>query len=153
MKIAIATLALTLLTFTGSASADTDARKEAEQMLAGLNMDSALTQSMEEMLNLQLAQRPSLAPFKGVMLDFLKKYMSYDSLKEEMIDIYADAFTATELREINAFYRTPTGVKTIRLLPELMAKGGQLGARKVQEHMEELQDMLTAEAKRLKEQR
>lgn len=153
MKIAIATLALTLLTFTGPASADADARKEAEQMLAGLNMDSALTQSMEEMLNLQLAQRPSLAPFKGVMLDFLKKYMSYDSLKEEMIDIYADAFTATELREINAFYRTPTGVKTIRLLPELMAKGGQLGARKVQEHMEELQDMLTAEAKRLKEQR
>jgi len=153
VKKAIATLSLTLLAFAGQSHADADARKEAEIMLTGLGMETVLEQSIEETLNMQLEQRPKLVPFKGVMLGFLKKYMSFESLKQDMIDIYADAFTAPELREINAFYRTPTGTKAIRLMPELMAKGGQLGARKVQDHMEELQQLITAEAKRLKEQR
>ncbi len=150
MRKSIAALSLTLMALTGSASADAGARQEAEILLAGLNLDTALTQSIEEMLDLQLRQNPSLVPFKSVMLDFLRKYMSYESLKKEMVDIYAEAFTATELREINAFYQTPTGAKTIRLMPELMAKGGQLGAQKVQDNMEELQRMLTAEARRIK---
>ena len=37
-------------------------------------------------------------------------------------EIYARHFTAEELREILAFYHTPTGVKTLRILPDLMSE-------------------------------
>jgi len=36
---------------------------------------------------------------------------------------YANRFTLAELEEINAFYRSETGVKMVRLLPALMQEG------------------------------
>lgn len=138
-----------LLIMQGHVFADNSAKKEAEILLNTMGMETALEQSIEQMLNIQLQQKPSLAPFKQVMLKFFKKYMSFESLKPDMINIYADAFTASELQDINAFYRTPTGSKTIKLLPGLMAKGGQLGARRVQDNIKELQQMIKDEAERI----
>lgn len=37
-------------------------------------------------------------------------------------EIYARHFTAGELREITAFYRTPTGAKTIAAIPQVMGE-------------------------------
>jgi len=36
--------------------------------------------------------------------------------------IYAKYFTAQELREMTAFYRTPTGAKTLQLVPKVMGE-------------------------------
>ena len=129
--------------------ADNDSRKEAELLLSTMGLDEALEQSISQMLDVQLQQNPTLAPFKQVMLKFFNKHMSYESLKPEMITIYAEAFTSTELKEINAFYKTPTGAKTIEKLPELMAKGGQIGAQRVQDNIHELQDMIKVESERI----
>ena len=144
---------LLLLNFTFShLFADNSVRKEAEILLNTTGMDTVLEQSLAHMLDLQLNQNPELAPYKHVMLKFLNKHMSYESLKADIIEIYASAFTASELREINAFYRTPTGVKTIKLLPELMAKGGQIGAQRVHANIQELQEMFKAESERIQQQ-
>jgi len=40
---------------------------------------------------------------------------------------YALRFTAEELAEMNAFYRTPTGMKMVALMPELMEEAGLAG--------------------------
>ena len=37
-------------------------------------------------------------------------------------EIYARHFSAAELREMTAFYRTPTGVKALSLMPKVMAE-------------------------------
>ena len=37
-------------------------------------------------------------------------------------EIYARHFTAQELRDMIAFYRTPTGVKALQLMPQVMAE-------------------------------
>ena len=76
------------------------------------------------------------------MKKFLNKHMSMKSLKEDIISIYAGAFSEGELNEIIRFYRTPTGRKMIEKLPELTNKGMQLGAQKVQENQDELRHML-----------
>ena len=39
--------------------------------------------------------------------------------------IYARYFTAAELHDIAAFYKTPTGAKTLRLMPAVMAEAMQ----------------------------
>ncbi len=127
------------------------AMKEAENLLDKMGMQDLLERSTEQMLDLQIQQNAALKPFKHVMLKFLKKHMSYESLKPDMVAIYADAFTESELKELNAFYSTPTGKKTIQKLPELMVKGSQLGALRVQQNMQELQQMIAAEAERLQQ--
>jgi hypothetical protein len=40
----------------------------------------------------------------------------------DMPAIYARHFSVSELREIVAFYRTPTGAKTLSVMPKLMGE-------------------------------
>mgnify|MGYP000161915512 CR=1 FL=1 len=136
--------------FCSAAVAD-DAHKEAEKLFNILGMESALEQSMSQMLDIQLQQNPQLAPFKNVMMQFFQKHMSYDSLKPDMLRIYAETFSGQELEKINAFYSTKVGKKTIEKMPALMAQGAQIGAARVQENIGELQAMIQAEAARLQE--
>jgi hypothetical protein len=131
------------------ATAETDAEREADKLLSTIGMEQAMVQSMEQMLNLQLQQNPLLAPYKTVMIEFFNKHMSWESLKPEFIKIYAQAFSGDELREITDFYRTEVGSKTIKLMPTLMAQGGQIGASRVQANIGELEAMIQAEAERL----
>lgn len=142
-------LFIALFSVSSFSFADGNARKEAEALLNIMGMEKALQQTIEQMLTLQMQQNPTLAPFKQVMLKFFNKHMSYESLKEDMATIYAEAFTEQELKELNAFYRTPTGQKTIQKMPELMQKGGQLGVKRVQDNMSELQQMIQEESQRL----
>ncbi len=134
-----------------AAYADEGSQKEAEALLKTLHMDTLLGQSMDQMLALQIQQNPAMAPYRTIMDQFLKKYMSYESLKPDMIKLYAQTFSTQELKDLNAFYQTPTGQKAIQTMPQLMAQGAQIGNAKVQEHLPELQQQIQAEAARLQQ--
>lgn len=149
MKISKLLLLLSFLCMSSISVADTASDKEAEKLLNIMGMDQAFEQSISQMLDLKLQQNPALAPYKGVILEFFSKYMSYESLKPDMLKIYSEAFTADELKEINRFYATEVGKKTIEKMPTLMAQGGQIGAARVQENIGELQEMIKAEAERI----
>jgi hypothetical protein len=114
-----------------------------------MGMEEAMTESMSQLVDVQLQQNPALAPYKDVMMKFFSKHMSWESLKPEFLEIYATSFTASELREINKFYATDTGKKTIEKMPAIMAQGAQIGAARVQENIGELQAMIQAESERL----
>ncbi len=131
------------------AYSDSATEREAEKLFGLMGMQSAFEGSISQMLDLQLQQNPALTPYKGVMLTFFSKYMSYESLKPDLVRIYVDAFTASELQQINAFYQTEAGRKAIEKMPELMAKGGELGAGRVRENAHELQAMIRAESERI----
>ncbi len=121
----------------------------AKRLLESMNMEASLNGTIDAMLQLQIQRNPAMAPYKQVMKKFFSKYMSYDSLKNDFVTIYADAFTETELNDFAAFYSTPTGKKAISKMPELSSKGAQLGASRVQAHTQELQDMIKEETQRL----
>jgi hypothetical protein len=122
--------------------------KAAEQMLTLMDMPTVLKQSVDQMVAQQVAQNPSIAPYEGEMKAFLAKYMSWDSLKADMIKIYMDEFTESELGELNKFYQTPVGKKTVEKMPTLMSKGAQLGGERVQKNMPELQAAIAAKAQK-----
>jgi len=145
LSMIVGLLAISTITFANSAS-----EKEAEQLLSTMGMEKAMTESMSQMVDIQLQQNPTLAPFKSVMMKFFKKHMNWNSLKPEFVQIYSAAFTASELREINAFYATDIGKKTIEKMPMLMGQGAQIGAARIQKNIGELQTMIKAESERLK---
>ncbi|MDP5137623.1 DUF2059 domain-containing protein [Rheinheimera baltica] len=150
MKLIKISLILLCLSVSTMSIADPAAEKEAEKLLNIMGMENALQQSMSQMIDIHLQQNQALAPYKDVMMAFFAKHMSYESLKPDMLRIYADAFTAAELRELNNFYATDVGKKTIQQMPTLMAQGAQIGAARVQQNIGELQAMIKAEAERIK---
>ena len=125
--------------------------KAAEKMLTLMDMETVLRRSIDEMLKAQIAQNPGIAPFETVMRQFLMKHMSWDSLKADTIQIYMSEFTEKELDELNRFYETEVGKKMVEKMPTLMGRGAELGAKRVQEHMPELQAAIAEEAKKQKD--
>lgn len=132
------------------ATSDTH-RKAANDVLDTMDLNALLSGSIESIMQLQLSQNPSLKPFEETMRAFFSKHMSGESMREGFLKIYMETFTETELKEINAFYHTPTGRKTLKETPALMAKGAALGQKRVQENISELQNMIAEEAKRIQE--
>ena len=140
---------ITALGVSSMSLTDAASEKEAEKLLNMVGTQEVMEQSMSQMLDIQLQQNPALAPYKGVMMEFLNENMSYESLKPELIKMYSEEFTSSELREINAFYSTDVGKKSIEKMPTLMMQGGQLGATRVQENIGDLQAMIQAESERI----
>lgn len=119
-------------------------RKAVESLFNLMDMESLLNQSVDKMLALQVQQNPAIAPYQAQMKAFLNKYMSWASLKDDMSKLYMEAFSESELNELNKFYQTPLGKKTVQKMPLLMTRGAEIGQKRVQEHLPELQAAIAA---------
>lgn len=126
---------------TGVAAAPITAgqRQAAEELLAAADSEKNLTVTIDRMLAVQLEQNPGMKAVEPEMRAYLTKYMSWSAMKEDLVQLYAREFTEKELRELTKFYRTPTGRKTITKMPELMQAGMEIGQKRMQEHLPELQ--------------
>lgn len=133
-----------LFSFNASAAPSPESIKAANELLLVMELEKTFSESIEQQVDLQIRQNPMIAPFREVMLEFFKKYMSWASLKDDMAKIYAEAFTVKEIQDLVVFYKTPTGKKAAQKLPELASKGAELGMTRVQKHMPELQNMIQA---------
>jgi uncharacterized protein len=150
MKQFIFSVLIGALTFLQPAMARADQashRKAAESLLSIMNMESVLGQSIDQTLQMQIKASPAVAAYEKEMKDFLKKYMSWAGLKDDMAKLYVEAFTEDELNDLTKFYQTPLGKKTLQTLPGLMAKGAEIGQNRVQEHLPELQATIEAKEK------
>lgn len=146
MKILLSLLlgAVVLLQPTLVRADDKSHRAAAEGLLNLMDMDKMMAQSVDQMLQMQMKQNPSIAPFEQQMRSFLNKYMSWASMKDDMVSIYVSEFTEQELKDLTAFYQTPLGKKTVAKMPQLMVKGAELSQKRMQEHLPELQAAITA---------
>ena len=142
-------LAIAVFVFTAATQARADPashRAAAESLLSLMHMDTFLTQAIDQTLKAEIQQNPTIAPYEPQMRAFFAKYMSWASLKNDFVTIYADEFTEDELKQIVAFYKTPVGQKAVQKMPVLFAKGSALGQQRVQAHLPELRDTITKAA-------
>ena len=119
-------------------------RAAAESLLTLMDMDKMMSQSADQMLQIQIRQNPSLAQYEPQMRTFLNKYLSWASMKDDMLNIYTSEFTEDELKQLTAFYQTPLGKKTVSKMPALMQKGAEISQKRLQEHLPELQAAIQA---------
>ena len=99
------------------------------------------------MLSAMTSQNPQLAKYRDVLEAWFKKVFSGGDFEGEMAKVYTEYFSEKELRGLMAFYQTELGLKSIRIMPQIMQKGAMVGAQQAQAHTQELKDMLTAAMK------
>ncbi len=132
-------LAATILQPLAAPADEASQRAAAATLLSNMEMEKVMSQSVDQMLQMQVQQNPAIAPYQAQIKAFLTKHMSWEAMKDDMAKIYAAEFTEPELKELNAFYQTPLGKKTLQKMPTLLAKGAEIGQKRVQEHLPELQ--------------
>ena len=118
-----------------------------KELFQVMNLAKTTNEAVDVMYKAQVDANPALKQFEDVMRPFMAKYLSWKNLEPQMIQVYAEAFTEPEVRELIAFYKTPIGHKTVNLMPQLMQRGAALGQKAVQEHLPELQEAIAKKAK------
>lgn len=117
--------------------------KASEELVTAMKIQEGWQQTLNNMIEVQTKQIPGMVELKEVFEEFFSKYMGWESIKEDYIKMYAEEFTAAELKEITAFYKTPVGEKLALKMPVLTKKGAEIGQKKVKDNMLELQIMLS----------
>ena len=142
-----------LLSFGITSNADEAAHKElVEQLFKATNMQEGFDSTCNEIIDMQLKSNPMMAPFKGAITEFFNKYMSWDSLKPEITNLYMQTFTEDELRDIVSFLSSPVGIMYTEKSFDLTLKCMDFGQKRVNKNMGELEAMLAAEANKLLEE-
>ena len=113
-----------------------------DDLMEVLNFEKQLEQSAERMFDMQVKAMPQIAQFKDVMMDFFDKHVTWDKLGDDIKSVYADLFTEQEVRDLIAFYKTPTGKKMVEKMPALQARLAQVSQQAVLEHRAELQQKI-----------
>ena len=108
-----------------------------------------LLASKDQMLDIQqqlvdslVSANPAMDGYQMIVRDWARQYLSREQLREGMARVYRNYFTAREIEEMIEFYRSPTGRKSVLLMPALFRAGSQLGMELAQAHKAELIDML-----------
>ena len=70
----------------------------------------------------------------------MKKLLEYkDQMINDFAELYAETFTAEEMKAVADFYRTGAGAKFIAKTPELMQKGAAIGIKYSEKIAKEMQ--------------
>jgi uncharacterized protein len=74
----------------------------AQELLTMLHVDTTMNETINIMLKAQPQQNPQLAEVEDILRAFLAKYVSYEAMRPDLIRMYTDAFTESDLREMIA---------------------------------------------------
>ena len=118
---------------------------------SGIEQDKELTDTQKIELRKSIAE--AAARIDKVARDFLNDKSQIAELSEEVIyQIYDKAFTDSELKELIAFYQTPTGQKAARFLPSLSSEVQKAFGQVIQLKLSELlQPKIQMETEQLKQ--
>lgn len=141
----------------------------AEELLNEMNMKETVEKSFEmikKMMPAQMAKMresmekagtPSSAgkptgeaidKMMSKMMDVVTQELSWDTMKDEYIAIYADTFTEEELQGLIAFYKSPVGKAFTKKQPTVMEQSMKLSQKRMMQIMPKIMTM----AKEMKEE-
>ena len=134
---------------TGSINFSSDGIREI--LSAVVAEDKELTDAQRQSLRKPIDE--ATARVDKTAREFLNDTMQIAKLEEDVIfRIYDTSFTDTELKELIAFYRTPTGQKAAAFLPSLSSRVQTEFGPVIQQKLQTLiQPMLQTETEQLKQ--
>ena len=116
--------------------------KAAEEYTLVLDMEKTMSEGIDQMVDMQIKANPALESKRDGFKKFMTKHMSWSVLREDYLKIYMSEFTEAELKDMTAFYRTPTGKKVAAKQNAIMMKTSQLAQDRMTANMAELMQMM-----------
>jgi len=121
------------------------------EFLKVVGIERTMTASANAVVQGLIQINPPLAPYREIIAKWATKHITWEAAAPEITKIYKDAFTELELRDVIAFYKTPTGQKVLLKLPEVMQQGAAVGAKLALAHTAELEQLLIEGSKQMQQ--
>jgi hypothetical protein len=122
------------------------ATKAATELMQVMHADKTLHDQISAAFDVQIQNNPAMVPYRGAMQKFADRYLTWDAIGPQLTTAYAQVFSESELKDLVAFYKTPTGQKLASQMATLAAKGQAIGLAVVQQHQGELADLIRQQA-------
>ncbi len=144
------TVAVALTSFAPPLKADEEAARlaAAKDLVARIHVEATMKQVLPSMFvqirNMLVQQNPKIAKdLDEILPRVMEKFFTrLDEIKDPIAAIYARRLSEAELRQVIAFYDTPTGAKLVTMQPDIaresMELGGRWGARIAGEAVEDM---------------
>ena len=144
-------LFITVTTTVTAESALERHRIAARELLQLMDMEQSMLGGASAMTDVMIQQNPMMAAYRDVLDKWASNVMTWENFEPKLVEIYIEAFSEDEIRELILFYQTPTGRKAIQLLPDLTHKGALLGSEVASQYSAELQQMIEARTAELEQ--
>ena len=129
------------------------ANNEALTLLATMNMKQSYEGMIKRVTQMQIDANPQLKAIEPAIEAFFTKFMGWEAQKGDIAALYAKNYTVEELKELNKFYQSPLGQKTVQIMPQLAAASAQIGQSRMMQHMPEMKAMIEAELKKISDKK
>ncbi len=127
------TVAVLTVSIMASDSKDLKQRKQlAEQLLIKMEVPQSMTKTFNMIFRAQVAQmnrmklndaqKTTALKVQKETMELLQKELSWNNIKSSIISVYAETFSAADLKAIIAFYSSPAGKKFVQKQPELQQR-------------------------------
>lgn len=142
-------VAIGLLAALAPAAAQTVDAAKAKDIRRLLELNNAIELGLQA-VSLEIEQTKKQFPdapgkFWEEMENEIKKEFRSESFLSEMVTIYDRHLTAEDVKGLVAFYETPLGQKTIRVLPLLVAEAQKVGEQRGEQIADRVIKKLRAE--------
>lgn len=101
-----------------------------------------LTQQALEALVSIAGRDPKVAPYEGIVRAWVNSSLASSHIGDDMSAYYSKTFNEKDLKELLAFFRTPTGQKYVAQLPDALQHGANLTALMMEANRKDLEDVL-----------
>jgi uncharacterized protein len=133
-------------------------RVKLEEMFTVLKMDRTMKQLMNQgfsqtqlMVKTVLGGEKPITPAdQKIVDDYVSKStaiitdtLSWDKFKPAYLDLYASAYTESEVDGILAFYKSPVGQSVLSKGPELITHSSQMVTARLQELQPHMRELMT----------
>ena len=120
-------------------AAEQAVRPDVQELMTVMKMDKQMSESMEAMKKMMLGNIPpgneqALAAANSAF-EKIAKEMSFEKMKGDLGQVYAEIFTPEEISGLIAFYKSPTGQAFASKQSLMTQKIMQLTQRKAMEAM------------------
>jgi hypothetical protein len=158
MKLNLLGLAIAVLHIAAFAAYGDEASKTAkvEEFFRLARMDETLRQSMalaadqvksgmfQEIMGAKLtpAAQKNLNAFEDKVVGVISDALAWEKLKPAYVKLFVEAYSETELDDIIAFYKSPTGQSMVAKTPPLMTKSSEIVRQRMSEVGSEIQKLM-----------
>jgi len=136
-------IAMTLSTFFAYAQRGNSHLDAAYECLSAYNMPVLWDQSIEKMMDIQFGDEPTYQERRGEILEVYREHFGWNQVRENFALMMTEHFTKFELEELAEIYRRPVMQKSLRLMPEIMQSGSEVGQKHTPKLREELEKLLS----------
>jgi uncharacterized protein len=128
-----------------SDEAESSHRKAARELIDVERTWRDPTAVAEPVLKVLIRQSPEMETDQEVILDWLKKNLTWEQLSVGLVDAYVQTFTEAELRQLTAFFKSPVGQKSLKQGPALNKAEAMAALDILIDHHAELDAIVEAE--------